>query len=189
MRNTEQQSDHICCTLLCRGTADAAPLLRHRQLCWAKTIFPSQSGIIWLFFIQFYCALSYTEHRWRCSKHKPASSFLRQTLYLLLENRAHSGAQIYRDLNLGILEALPCYEVPRHDGDNPSAGNLKTWKGLEGSTSLVRHCLVFIFLIIFWFLFVVGYVSRPFPLSIILSFSWSFKWFVLFFLIDCTWCA
>jgi hypothetical protein len=148
MRNTEQQSDHILLHSFVQGHSDAASLLRHRQSCWAKTIFPSQSGIIWLFFIQFYCAWSYTEHRWRCSKHEPASSLLRQTLYLL-ENRAHSGAQIYGDLNLGILEALPCYEVPRHDGDNSSAGNLKTLKGLEGSTSLVRHCLVFIFLIIF----------------------------------------
>jgi hypothetical protein len=112
------------------------------ELCWAKIIFPSQAGISWLVFIQFYYVVAYTEHRWRCSKHEPASSLLRQTLYLL-ENCAHSGAQTYGDLNLGILEALPCYEVPRHDGDNPSAGNLKTWKGLEGSTSLVKHSLIF----------------------------------------------
>ncbi len=38
------------------------------QLCRAKTIFLSQTGTIWIFFIQCYCARSYTEHHWRCSK-------------------------------------------------------------------------------------------------------------------------
>jgi hypothetical protein len=34
----------------------------------AKTIFLSQNGICWIFFIQFYCLGSHTEHhRWRCS--------------------------------------------------------------------------------------------------------------------------
>jgi hypothetical protein len=38
------------------------------QLCWAKTIFQSQRGIFWLFFIQFYYAGSQTQRSWRCSK-------------------------------------------------------------------------------------------------------------------------
>jgi len=38
------------------------------QLCWAKTIFLSQTGIWWIFFIHLYCAGSHTEHLWRCSK-------------------------------------------------------------------------------------------------------------------------
>jgi hypothetical protein len=38
-------------------------------LCWAKTIFLSwaRTSISWIFFIQFYCAWSHTEHRWRLS--------------------------------------------------------------------------------------------------------------------------
>jgi hypothetical protein len=27
----------------------------------------SQNGMFWFFFIQFYYAVSHTEHRWRCS--------------------------------------------------------------------------------------------------------------------------
>jgi len=41
--------------------------LQHMQLCAAKTIFLSQTGIDWVFFIQFYCAGSHTGHSWRCS--------------------------------------------------------------------------------------------------------------------------
>jgi hypothetical protein len=38
------------------------------QLCWAKTIFLSQTGVFWLFLTQqFYHAGSRTEHHWRCS--------------------------------------------------------------------------------------------------------------------------
>jgi hypothetical protein len=44
------------------------------QLCQAKTIFLSQTGIFWHFFIQLSCA--HNEHLWRCS-------------YLLLSGRAN----------------------------------------------------------------------------------------------------
>jgi hypothetical protein len=36
------------------------------QLCWAKTIFLSETGIFWLFFIQFYRVGSHIEHPGRC---------------------------------------------------------------------------------------------------------------------------
>jgi hypothetical protein len=46
----------------------AGPFTRKRaQLCWAKTILLSQTGSRWIFFIQFYCLESHTEHPWRCS--------------------------------------------------------------------------------------------------------------------------
>jgi hypothetical protein len=48
----------------------AAPFHQPRQcvqLCEAKTIFLSQTGKSWIFFIQFYCARSHTGHRWRYS--------------------------------------------------------------------------------------------------------------------------
>jgi hypothetical protein len=31
-------------------------------------LFLIQTGMCWMFFIQFYCAGSHTEHLWRCSK-------------------------------------------------------------------------------------------------------------------------
>ncbi len=48
----------------------AAPRTSHgtcAQLCWTKPIFLSQTGSNWIFFIDFSCAQSHTEHRWRCS--------------------------------------------------------------------------------------------------------------------------
>ncbi len=39
------------------------------QFCWAKTSFLSRTGgICSLFYLQFYCAGSHTEHSWRCTK-------------------------------------------------------------------------------------------------------------------------
>jgi hypothetical protein len=37
------------------------------QVCWAKTNFLSETGIWWIFFIEFYCAGSHSEHHRRCS--------------------------------------------------------------------------------------------------------------------------
>ncbi len=39
------------------------------QLCWAKSIFLSQTDTGWISFIHFYCAGSHTQHHWRCSKY------------------------------------------------------------------------------------------------------------------------
>ncbi len=50
---------HHCCALY--------QPLQTVELCWAKTIFLSQAGMFVLFFVQFYCAGSHTEHHWRCS--------------------------------------------------------------------------------------------------------------------------
>jgi hypothetical protein len=53
-------------SFFCRCTA-LLRLVPATQLCWAKTIFLSQTGIGWDFFIH-YCAGSHSEYRWRCSK-------------------------------------------------------------------------------------------------------------------------
>jgi hypothetical protein len=37
------------------------------QLCGDKTVFVTQTCILWIFFIQFFCAGSHSKHRWRCS--------------------------------------------------------------------------------------------------------------------------
>jgi hypothetical protein len=79
-RNTEHQSDHIYYTLFCVCTNNVAvPSTSHSkqtstshskqtvELCWAITIFLSQTVMFWLFFIQFFGAWSYTQHNWRCS--------------------------------------------------------------------------------------------------------------------------
>jgi hypothetical protein len=55
IRNTEQKLDHIYYTLFCKCTARQGAQLRG-----AKTIFLSQTGICWIFFIQFNCAWSHT---------------------------------------------------------------------------------------------------------------------------------
>ncbi len=49
---------HHCCTLY------QPP--QTVQLCWAKTIFLSETGMFWLFI----CTGSHTEHHWRCSKNQ-----------------------------------------------------------------------------------------------------------------------
>jgi hypothetical protein len=65
-------SQIIFITLFLAGAkAWSVPFTSQRQigqLCWAKTNFLSQTGIFWLFFIQFYYAGSQTKHSWRCSK-------------------------------------------------------------------------------------------------------------------------
>jgi hypothetical protein len=62
---TPSSSQIILITLFCAGAH--RPCTFHKppqtvQLCWAKTIFLSQAGMVWLFFIQIYCAGSHTEH-------------------------------------------------------------------------------------------------------------------------------
>jgi hypothetical protein len=47
----------------------AAAFTKHGSLChFSKTIFLSQTGMCWIFFMQFYCAESDTKHQRRCSK-------------------------------------------------------------------------------------------------------------------------
>jgi hypothetical protein len=58
IRNTEQQSDHIYYTLFCKCTARATNV--HNCVEPNKTIFLSQTGICWVFFIQFNSARSHT---------------------------------------------------------------------------------------------------------------------------------
>jgi len=53
----------------------AEPFTSHSfpgQLCWAKTIFLSQTGMCWISFVQFYCAGSHTDHHWRASPSVPS---------------------------------------------------------------------------------------------------------------------
>jgi hypothetical protein len=40
---------------------------RRAQLWGAKTTFLNQTVMLWIFFIDYCCAGSHTEHRWRCS--------------------------------------------------------------------------------------------------------------------------
>ncbi len=59
------KSQIIFITLFFGGTQCYCALCQQPQTlqsCWAKTIFSSQTGIFWLFFIQFYCAALYIEH-------------------------------------------------------------------------------------------------------------------------------
>jgi hypothetical protein len=43
------------------------PATTTEKSCWLKTVFLIQTGIRWIFFIQFYSSGSHTEHCWRCS--------------------------------------------------------------------------------------------------------------------------
>ncbi len=71
IRNTVQRLDHIYYTLFCRCIAllrFVSSMVKHflpamaarTQLCEAKTIFLSQTSILWIFFINFYCARTST---------------------------------------------------------------------------------------------------------------------------------
>ncbi len=71
IRNTQQQLDHIYYTLFYRCTVLLRLSLPAMAMCTimgSQNHFPNQTGMHTLdFFIQFYCAGSHIEHRWRCS--------------------------------------------------------------------------------------------------------------------------
>jgi hypothetical protein len=52
-----EQSDQIYYTLFCAFHQSPQAV----YFCWTKTIFLSQTGVFWFFFIQFYCAGSHTK--------------------------------------------------------------------------------------------------------------------------------
>jgi hypothetical protein len=61
----------IFITLFCAGAHPCCAFYQPQQIlqcCWAKTGFLSETGRFWLLFIEFYCARSHTEHRWRCTR-------------------------------------------------------------------------------------------------------------------------
>jgi hypothetical protein len=70
-KNTDHQSDHIYYTLLwrCIELLRLSPATAHTmQLCWAKTIFLSQTGTFWLFLHPILlCGITFWAHPWRCS--------------------------------------------------------------------------------------------------------------------------